>query len=396
MNKYINYDFSGFITAMSHLKQRQDKSVLTEIKNELNKFFKDSECKDVLYTKNTDKMFFGMSTYAILNPAQVNNIVDGDELKRIDKYFLEIDSKLLDIGLTTSEMVAILLHEVGHLVNDTTPLNTIRSELDKHFAETKTELRAGSFVDSTKFFEFAIRDSLRRITSISTKNDQEILADEFVVMCGFGQDLQSGFKKIVRQNKNFGQTNTLLALSWAVNIYKDIGIHRMGAIKTLNRLNQLSGSQLEKRNNDETIKFLKAYKSKDRECESSDNNSVTVVVSENAFVLEEEGHTSLAYRIRRNGLKGMEDDLYEYAIRIKNVETEEDAMLILRQMNSRMSVIDDYLTYGKDLTNKERQRWEELYNKYSDMRDELSKKAIYNKKQYGLWYDYYQIPDSNR
>ena len=44
-----------------------NKIELNKIKDCLNKIFPDSKCVDVIYTVNTDKMFFGMSTYAILN-----------------------------------------------------------------------------------------------------------------------------------------------------------------------------------------------------------------------------------------------------------------------------------------------------------------------------------------
>ena len=66
MNK-ININSDLLDSDMAKLKNDQSKSTLDNIKRDLNKIFKDSECKEVLFTKNTDKMFFGMSTYAILN-----------------------------------------------------------------------------------------------------------------------------------------------------------------------------------------------------------------------------------------------------------------------------------------------------------------------------------------
>ena len=93
--KRYNYDFSKLETAMSHLRQRQDRSVMNEIKTELNKFFKDSVCGDVIFTKNTDKLFFGMTTYFAL--PDTAGIMTGEfkDPVRIDRYWIEIDSKLL-------------------------------------------------------------------------------------------------------------------------------------------------------------------------------------------------------------------------------------------------------------------------------------------------------------
>ena len=41
---------------------------------------------------------------------------------------------------------------------------------------------------------------------------------------------------------------------------------------------------------------------------------------------------SLASQIKYSGLKSLEDDIYEYRMRIKNVETENDAIYIIRQI----------------------------------------------------------------
>lgn len=391
MNR-INYDFSSFDSDMVRLKSDQSKSTLDNIKRDLNDFFKDSECKEVIFTKNTDKMFFGMSTYAIMTDYDTKKVITDDEPCRINKYYVEIDSKILDIGLTSKELTAVLLHEVGHLVNDSSPVSEIRNSLDEYLSDIGDEIRLSELSSNQfKYFKFAIQDSLRRITSITTKNDQEILADEFVFMCGYGKELQSAFKKIKTNVPYMGATKTLLGLSYVLKVYKDIGIHRLRAISTLNKLENMTGSELEKRCYDEGIKSLRTLKEVKHECNVIYDR---IVISENGIVNESEDG-GLVYKIRHGGLKGIEDDLYEFNIRIKNVETEEDAMLILRQMNTRMSVLDDFLTYG-NASPKEKERWERVYNKYYDLREEMSKKTIYNKKQYGLWYDYMQLPDAYR
>ena len=51
--------------------------------------------------------------------------------------------------------------------------------------------------------------------------------------------------------------------------------------------------------------------------------------------------------IRLNGLRNIEDDLYEFNIRLKNVSDEEEALNLLRQINMRLAIIDDYLLDNK-------------------------------------------------
>ena len=392
MNKNIyTYNFENFDSDMVRLKSDQSKATLNNIKADLNKFFKDSVCSDVLFTRNTDKMFFGMATYAIMDNNEYYNVLNNDEPIRINKYFIEIDSKILNIGLTARELTAVLLHEVGHLVNDSSPVLEVRKELDKYLAETGDELKIAEYTDAFTLFKFAIQDSLRRITSITSRNDQEILADEFVFMCGYGPELESAFRKIKNNIVYVNNTKSLLGLSYILKIYKDVGIHRLNAIGILNKLQSMTGSELEKKTYKECITSLRQYKQSVHECEVVYDK---IVVTENGYIVESEGD-GLVNKIRRSGLKGIEEDLYEFNIRMKNAETEEDVMLILRQVNTRMSVLDDYLTYGNPNA-KDRARWEAVYNKYYALREDMTKKAIYNKKQYGLWYDYMQLPDQYR
>ena len=95
----------------------------------------------------------------------------------------------------------------------------------------------------------------------------------------------------------------------------------------------------------------------------------------------------LLYQMKRNGLKSIEEDLFEYNMRLRNVETQDDAILLMRQINSRMSILEDYLR-EEDMDEKDRERWEDCYKKYLQLRTDLSKKTVYNKKMYGLFVDY--------
>ena len=390
MNKY-NYDFSGLQDSMNKLKTNQSQTTLNNIKKELNKFFRDSECREIIFTKNTDKLFFGMCTYAIISNHTTMEILTDDEPVRIKEYSIEIDSKILEVGFTTRELTAIILHEVGHLVNDTSTSDEIRKAVDEYVADIGSELKLADINGIVPLFSFAIQDCYRKATSIFSKRNEEVIADQFVFLCGYGDDLESAFKKIVRQNKNINsEVNKFMVLDWTLRIYKDIGIHRTGAIKTLNRMNHLTGSKMQKNIIDKAVKGLQRINPNYvRECYISYES---IIVSENGIVVTESGGKpkGLVEKIQKRGLKGIDEDLYEYSLRIKNVETEEEAMLILRQMNARMSVLDDYINYS-DISEKERIRWETVYEKYYKLREELVKKSIYNRKNYGIWFDYNQL-----
>ena len=106
----------------------------------------------------------------------------------------------------------------------------------------------------------------------------------------------------------------------------------------------------------------------------------------NTYV-EEGKKKSLLSNIKSNGMKSIEDDLYEYSMRIKNIDDESSAILLMRQINSRIGIIADYLEQ-EDLTDFERKRYEKLYERYDKLREEMVKKPIYSRKMYGLFVDY--------
>ena len=117
----------------------------------------------------------------------------------------------------------------------------------------------------------------------------------------------------------------------------------------------------------------------------------TDLVEESTNLLEGvKKKNSLFRRLRINGLRSIEDDLYEYRVRAKNAKTEDEAMYTLRQINTRLAILDDYIKY-EDLDDSERERYIDVMNQFRDIREYLSTKKIYNRKNYGIWYDYDQL-----
>ena len=93
-------------------------------------------------------------------------------------------------------------------------------------------------------------------------------------------------------------------------------------------------------------------------------------------------------------MKSLEDDLFEYSMRVKNIDDENSAILLMRQINNRIGMIDDYLT-EEELSEQERKRWEKLYDKYDKLREEMITKPIYSRKMYGLFVDYNALMQMN-
>ena len=351
--------------------------VLAKFQRALDDLFNDRDnnanCREVLYTNNADRMFFGMCIVPIINPTNVDRILISDDPIRITDYYLEIDSRLLDptLGLTCDELVAVVLHEVGHLVNTSVPVEKIRKEIDAYLLKNGENINIEKLSKNPALLSLGIKDAIRKVTSMfesDTSKLDEIEADSFVIACGYGEYLKSAFVKI--QNKllplNHNVSNKFLVLIWALRTYKNFSDRRFAINQTLKKAKSQTGSTLMKREADAVI---------------ADVNKVDIREG------SESNEIRSKYKFKYNILRKYEDEYYEHALRLKNANIEEDALTLVREINARISVIEEFLN-TVEFTDADRARFTKLYMKYNDLRDMLSKKNIIKSKYMGLWVEY--------
>lgn len=384
----INYDFSYlediFDDALEHAKLSSNN--LRGIKKELNNFFRDSKCEQVYYTENTDKMFFGIKVYARIDADKIYEYLMGTDDIRISAYTLEYDSHLFNptLGLTAKEIVALTLHEIGHVVNDTTPIDNARKYLDEYLAKNHETLKMSDSYHYREILAYALKDFIaKQGSSFYASSVDEVLADDFVRMYGYSEYLDSAMQSILQnQNNLYSKTDVdkFSVFMWTLSIYKDLGSRRIGAIRTLNRAKALTGSALEKMEIQNVIRRISRV--------------------DDAALMEASGINfsqkikSRMKKMRADTMKSLEDDFYELNMRIRNVEDEDDALYLMRQINTRISLIDDYVN-SEDLSASEAKRWGETLDKFKRIRDELSNTMVYKGKSYGLFVPYPEIKENN-
>ena len=375
-------DIESVLTRIIVAEPYPSSTMLTDLKKELNKFFTEAECLDIIFTKNTDKLFFGMCVMPVLQPSEVLDIVLSNEKMTIKKYYLEIDSKILQIVLTADELSAVLLHEIGHIVIDEKPIQIVRANIDKYLADKDEVIALKDSVQYNQLLSFAIKDTIQKVTSLMNRENDELVADAFVSACGYGDHLVSAHNKILHNMWGLSKDVSgpkLLILDWVFRLYTNVKFNRIPALKTLKKSKNFTASQLSKKEVDRVIDAL--------------NKIDTDIVREAAYLLEAVSKKSSFFgRLKTNGLRSIEEDYYEYKIRVKNAETEDEAMYILRQINSRLTILQDFLQ-SEDITEQEYDKWHGILVKFKELRADISSKKIYNKKNYGLWYNYNQIDD---
>jgi len=187
---------------------------LNKISLILNRLY-DIKCK-ICIVNNKNNTFFGMnvfpavSTMDMMVESIVNNQSSMNDILKIweknDEWTIEIDSILLyDLSLNTnpSELTAVLLHEIGHVVYS----NTIPQRLYKviKFKIVKMNYQMKQLISTEKIrklFNIAIIESCSSKNYNYINNDTEKVADKFVIRYGYGEELESFINKLVKTQGN--------------------------------------------------------------------------------------------------------------------------------------------------------------------------------------------------
>lgn len=379
----LEYDFSNLTAAISNLMHydvyNDEKLALHTIKFELNEFFKDFKCTNVTFTKNTDNEFFGVQIVPYFKDAEdCIDIFDLDKDERFHHYAVEFDSKLFEGTFTARQITALLIHDINRL-NSRTIIEDILASIDAICMNTGTLINIGYVKKNIPFFLFAIQDTARKMTSAFEYIPSDLsLADDFIKSYQLDKEYEDGMfmVKKCRNNLNDQICIPTLTLQWYMSKYalESLNEHRH-VMDDLRDAIRLTGSKLVRGLINQSLDNMAMRSS----------NEVKYYSALTEAAVKKKG--SLASQIKYSGLKSLEDDVYEYRMRIKNVETENDAIYIIRQINNRMGLISDYLE-NEDLSELDKERFFKLYDKYDNLREELSKSSVYKRKMYGLFVDY--------
>lgn len=348
----------------------------------LNETFKGTHCRSVIYTNNTDKLFFGMCVMPIIPSAMAKVVIlDGEVPTDMKKeYVVEIDSKLFEIGLTEREVMAILLHEIGHIVLDMDQsLEEIIDATQVYVAKNNEVLNAVQVANSGSLFKFGIEDALRKMGTIFTNEEKR--ADAVAAQLGYGRDLESAFTKISRRSLDLNRDvdNKLVVLQWALRTYKNLNIDRKYAIRKLNNLIDMNGSEVE---NSRVKTMLNDIKNIDFKL-SKPSLELRENIDE-CCALNEKGLLSIYRRHTDKAMRSVEEDLYELQLMAKGTDDRDECLMILRQINSRLSILEDYLS-GDKISDSNRKRYSAVMNEYLKLRAEVGKKNTVPDEFLSLW-----------
>ena len=363
------YDFHEMTIIMKSISSRANKLNLSSLKEELNEFFSGAKCIDVIYTDNTDKLFFGMSVMPVIPNDYLLKIYNG-KIKTFDRYYLELDSKLFSrkLNLSPRELTAILLHEVGHVVQNAQAGEQLSEVLNVVVAKEGIVIDNRELSRTDNFMKLGIQRAIRKLTSIFHKNEKEYIADHFVVDCGFGSELENAYDKIITSRDSLSDDTAskykISTLLWALSIYTKLGHRRKVVMDELENQESLEGSELMKDVYKKAIYNIK-------------NLQVNFILNE-----------GILDTIKYSDIKQYDKELYEYKIRIANVENETEAIELIRDVNYKLQLMEEYLETGN---RNDIKRVQQLINKYQVIRDEIISTPKFQDKMYGLYVKHPEI-----
>lgn len=371
----INFKFDDMLAYLESIRQDPEPDKLRELASELNMLFKDSKCKGVLYTNNTDNIFFGIYVMPEIKPSDIYPIIIDDQYTRINEYYVELDSKLFDekAGLTNAEILSIMIYDISKLINSSSPVELAVKEIDVYLDKTGDYIRQTNNINYAGILTFGFKDLLHKLTSIFCNNEgQAIFEDDFVTFCGLSGQLISAMMKL----KNCEYVSILnqgveksVIIAWVLKLYDNIKTLRIQTIRGLKKAIAYTQVRLVKNDMKRLISNM----------ERIDDSALLETFFDDLM----KKVNSSFYKT----LNEYEGDFYDLKIQVQTVADEDDALLILHNINTKISILDSYID-NCDLQGKDLERAMKLRDNFYRIREILSSKSLYRKNYRRIYVNY--------
>ena len=358
---------------------------LDELKRCLNKFFPDSECLGVLYTRNTDKLFFGIFAFPRIKGDEVVDILFHNARYMVKKYWLELDSKLFDgfLMLTAEEIAALIMHDVSHLVSNSAPAEIVKKEIDRYLANNNEVLKVSDSVHYRGLLAYGFADSMRKYTTIFEEDHYvpDDTIDEFIDWIDFSGQIRSAFYKINQMGMNINREvrNKFITLSWVLRIYKDIAHNRIPALEAIKRCIELSSSQIER----QELKNMGARISRIDDDSLLEAHQYHIpeddrmIKSLREEMLKRPRHTYKSVGL----LEGVQEDIDDMVFNKDNFNDPWTLEVLCHDTNKKMALIKDYVDNDSNMSKAEFLQWNGIFKDLDRQRKELYKGRLYSEEK---------------
>lgn len=207
--------FDTMETAIAQIQEKHDVEVnLLKIQKAINAEFK-TNCSKVFITENRLKgEFFGAHIIPTENECykMIDNVIKIKENVKFEKcseFVIELDSKLVyDLKATPQEIVAVLLHEIGHKVFYTKHRTRMKAKFLEVIASNGVLVGGAVALGGLVTYKFLLITLILNYFNSCFCNilslKDEIDSDSFAVQFGYGVHLHSVITKIIDNSRAFG------------------------------------------------------------------------------------------------------------------------------------------------------------------------------------------------
>ena len=366
---------------IQNIMKEPKQNYMSDLQYGLNKFFSDSNCKGVIYTHNQDKLFFGLYVMPSIEADIVIKTITNGKRCRVKDYYLELDSKLFEpfLGLSFKQITALLIHEIGALTGTSAPSEEVTKQIDQYLLDNHETLKLSDLVHYKEMLSFGFRDALRKCASIFERgkyNPEEDTQAQFIDWVPYVKLVTSALEKIDRMGYNYNKDldTRFIGLSWVLRVYRDVLGYRISAIKTLERMQELSPSQIEKK------EFNNFARRLNRIDDDMLLESASEYVKTEDPLLEE---IRLGYKSSNilDEFDLRKNDYIDILMKEKNCENEPDAMPdLLNSVNRQMMMIKDYAENNENDPVAFKQ-WNSLFKELAMKRNHLAKSNMFIKRR---------------
>ena len=353
---------------------------LFSLKQAINECLENYTCSNIIFTFNTDKILFGVKVSPTISDPEMINIIAADPSYHptFVQYQLEIDSKLVE-NVSGEELAALIMEDIC-VTMDPLSAERVQDLIALLVADKGSALSIRASVNYTQILIYAFKETLYKVTSIIFRPKESLAMNEITSGLDIKDildNLQENLKITLYGYSDVETAPKMGCLEWALMIYDDIQTNIRYAEEILNTAKIGTASQLEINEINLTLKCLR--------------RAYNEVINE-AAILEDKvvNEISIFKSLKKSGLKSIENDLYEFKMQVKTCVEQEEALFILKQINTRIGILDDYLQ-AEDISEDERNKWSAIDMEYRALREELVKKKLSMRKNIGYYVDYDKI-----
>lgn len=347
---------------LSNDEKKELESIFSELKNgidktkaikflelDLKKIFKKNFVVKVIPTKEK-KYSFVMSvipeksvldkvTKCLLNNDTKKDAIS-DLWKKCNNWTIEIDERILDSSLSDRELVALLLHEIGHIVDSDSVPTRIKTVVQYSIVsmpfDSKSLLKQNMF---SKMLSIPVVNACL-YGNTKTALRKELKADKFSMKNGYRSELLSAITKI--EQRGLSNENLNSSTDYMNKALEMLSQRKSKLVKECydNLAEKFpEESCLYEMVTEFTHDFIEPFKKNtysDEWLYESVNNKINTII--------DESYTTEFLNIGKKKLKPISQNEIDYvAMKAQDMESIDDKIMLMSYVNSKLDMINYYL-----------------------------------------------------